>query len=211
MVMSYFIELDDAFCTGSSMMPQKKNPDVAELVRGKTGRVYGSLIALLTTLKGLPLAYNKDLQEDKEGLFDTLKTVNDSLTLYAAMLNSMVVNQQTMLQAVKQDFSNATQLADYLVNKGIPFREAHAIIGKIVLHCIDNHTLLMDLPIATYQQFCPQFEDNIYPILTPEHIVNASKVKGGTAKTAIQQQIQSAEKKLHHTKQWLEGKAEKTA
>lgn len=199
-----FIELDDAYCTGSSMMPQKKNPDIAELVRGKTGRVYGALMAILTMLKGLPLAYNRDMQEDKEGLFDTLKTVNDSLSLYTGMISTMKVNTETMATAAEKDFSNATQLADYLVEKDVPFREAHAIIGNIVAHCIKQKILLADLGIEQYQQFHPQFNHSIYQLLTAEYIVNARQVKGSTGKDPINQQIQSANAKLVTTKTWLE-------
>ncbi len=144
-----FIQLDDQFCTGSSMMPQKKNPDVAELARGKSGRVYGALIGLLTVLKGLPLAYNKDMQEDKEGLFDTVKTVNQTLAVYTPMIKTMRLNHEKMRAAVTNDYSNATQLANYLVDKGVPFRQAHEITGKIVLYCIDNQLLLESLPVIS--------------------------------------------------------------
>jgi argininosuccinate lyase len=133
-----FIELDDAHCTGSSIMPQKKNPDVSELVRGKTGRVFGHLMALLTVSKGLPLAYNKDLQEDKEGMFDTIDTLKFSLSVYASMLKAMKVNEGRMLTAVRNDFSNATDMADYLVKKDMPFRQAHEVVGKCVHYCIEN-------------------------------------------------------------------------
>ncbi len=197
-----FIEFDDAYCTGSSMMPQKKNPDIAELVRGKTGRVIGALMGLLTTLKGLPLTYNKDMQEDKEGLFDTLKTLDDSLTLYAPMIASMKVNVSAMSQAIKQDFSNATQLADYLVDKGLPFREAHAVVGKTVLHCIENKQQLLDLPLAQYQQFSELFADDLYQRIQPENVVEIYTVQGGTAKSAVLTQIQWAQAQLQHTEKW---------
>jgi argininosuccinate lyase len=133
-----FVELDDAFCTGSSIMPQKKNPDVPELVRGKTGRVYGNLIGLLTVLKSLPLAYNKDMQEDKEGMFDTVTTLTGALQLFAPMIATMKVNKGRMREAVNTDFSNATDIADFLVGKGLPFRQAHEVIGKTVLYCINE-------------------------------------------------------------------------
>ena len=191
-----FIELDDSFCTGSSIMPQKKNPDVPELLRGKTGRVYGNLIALLTTLKGLPLAYNKDLQEDKEGMFDTVETLDGSLRLLAPMIETMTVNKEQMYRAVSQDYSNATDLADYLVKKGIPFRNAHEIIGKIVLYAIQNNKYLLDLKLEEYQSFCDAFEEDIYTVLTPENVVNARNSYGGTSFQQVQIQIELAEKKL---------------
>lgn len=142
-----FIELDDSFCTGSSIMPQKKNPDVPELLRAKTGRVYGNLIGLLTVLKGLPLAYNKDMQEDKEGMLDTVATLDGSLRLLAPMIETMQVNKDKMKRAVKEDYSNATDIADYLVTKGLPFREAHEVIGKIVLYSIQHKKFLLELKI----------------------------------------------------------------
>ncbi|RJR06379.1 argininosuccinate lyase, partial [Candidatus Parcubacteria bacterium] len=165
-----FIELDDAFCTGSSIMPQKKNPDVPELLRAKTGRVYGNLVGLLTVLKGLPLAYNKDMQEDKEGMFDTVATLDGSLRLLAPMIRTMTVNKDKMHQAVSQDFSNATDIADYLVTKGLPFRQAHEIIGKIVLYAINNQKFLLGLTIEEYQQFSPLFKEDIYEILQPKNV-----------------------------------------
>src|SRR5699024_8494724 len=147
-----FIELDDAFCTGSSIMPQKKNPDVPELLRGKTGRIYGNLMSLLTVLKGLPLAYNKDMQEDKEGVFDTVATLDGALSLLAPMLKTMHVNKENMYQAVEQDYSNATDIADYLATKGLPFREAHEVIGKIVLYGIENKKYLLDLSLERSEE-----------------------------------------------------------
>lgn len=201
-----FIELDDAYCTGSSMMPQKKNPDVAELVRGKTGRVYGALIGMLTTLKGLPLTYNKDMQEDKEGLFDTVATLTGSLTLFAPMIATMQVRKKTMENAAKNDFSNATELADYLAKKGLPFRDAHEVIGQIVRHCIENNLLLMDLPLTQYQKFSKLFEPDLYACLELENVVNARSVRGGTAKTAVEQQLMIVEKQIKETVHWLENK-----
>lgn len=198
-----FIELDDAFCTGSSIMPQKKNPDVAELVRGKTGRVYGHLISLLTVLKALPLAYNKDMQEDKEGMFDTVRTLSGALQLVAPMAATMIVNKKKMRQAVEQDFSNATDIADYLVGKGVPFRQAHEIIGRIVLYCIQNEKYLLDLELNEFKQFSEWFDESIYTILQPEHVVNARDVYGGTAQAQVMDAISRAERTLEQTRNWV--------
>lgn len=200
-----FIELDDAFCTGSSIMPQKKNPDVAELVRGKTGRVYGHLIGLLTLLKSLPLAYNKDMQDDKEGMFDTVKTMQGALQLFAPMVQTMNVNRDRMRQAVNQDFSNATDIADYLVNKGLPFRQAHEVIGKTVLYCIQNKKFLLDLSVTEFKQFSDLFEDDIYDVLQPEQVVNARNVFGGTASNQVSEAILRAEQSLSETRTWIDG------
>jgi argininosuccinate lyase len=191
-----FVELDDSFCTGSSIMPQKKNPDVPELLRAKTGRVYGNLIGLLTVLKGLPLAYNKDMQEDKEGMFDTVATIDGSLRLLAPMIETMQVNKEKMKKAVKEDYSNATDIADYLVTKGLPFRDAHEVIGKIVLYSIQHKKYLLELSIAEYKQFSSLFEEDIYPILEPEHVVAARNSLGGTAPQQVLEQIRLAEGKL---------------
>lgn len=191
-----FVELDDSFCTGSSIMPQKKNPDVPELLRAKTGRVYGNLMGLLTVIKGLPLAYNKDMQEDKEGMFDTVATLDGALRLLAPMIGTMTVNKEKMKKAVKEDYSNATDIADYLVTKGLPFREAHEVIGKIVLYSIQNKKYLLDLTIEEYKQFSSLFEEDIYPILEPEHVVAARNSLGGTAPKQVLQQIKLAEQKL---------------
>lgn len=188
-----FVELDDSFCTGSSIMPQKKNPDVPELLRGKTGRVYGNLVGLLTVLKGLPLAYNKDLQEDKEGMFDTVETLEGSLKLLAPMIETMKVNGDVMRQALNEDFSNATDIADYLAGKGMPFREAHEVIGKIVLYCIQNNKYLLDLTMDEYRSFSEHFQGDIYKILTPEHVAGVRNSYGGTAPGQIQKQIQLAQ------------------
>jgi len=198
-----FVELDDAFCTGSSIMPQKKNPDVPELVRGKTGRVYGDLIGLLTVLKSLPLAYNKDMQEDKEGMFDTVTTLQGALQLFAPMIATMKVNQSRMRQAVNQDFSNATDIADFLVNKGLPFRQAHEVIGKTVLYCIENNKYLLDLSIEEFKQFSELFDDRIYDVLQPEKVVNARNVYGGTAKPQVEAAITRAESQLQNTASWV--------
>jgi argininosuccinate lyase len=191
-----FIELDDSFCTGSSIMPQKKNPDVPELLRGKTGRVYGNLIGLLTVLKGLPLAYNKDLQEDKEGMFDTVETLEGSLKLLAPMIESMTVRKDVMRKAINNDFSNATDIADYLVRKGLPFREAHEVIGKIVLYAIQSGKFLLDLSIEEYQQFSGMFGADIYEVLAPENVVAVRNSFGGTAPEQVLKQIELAEGKL---------------
>lgn len=191
-----FVELDDSFCTGSSIMPQKKNPDVPELLRAKTGRVNGSLVGLLTVLKGLPLAYNKDMQEDKEGMFDTVETVEGTLQLLAPMIESMTVNEKVMRKAINQDYSNATDIADYLVTKGMPFREAHEIIGKIVLNAIDQGKYLLELNLEDYQSFSPLFEDDIYEVLAHEQVVGARNSQGGTAPEQVQQQIKLAKEKL---------------
>jgi argininosuccinate lyase len=191
-----FIELDDSFCTGSSIMPQKKNPDVPELLRGKTGRTYGNLIGLLTVMKGLPLAYNKDLQEDKEGMFDTVETLEGSLMLLAPMIETMTVNKDVMRKAINNDFSNATDIADYLVRKGLPFRDAHEVIGKIVLYSIQSNKFLLDLSFEEYQGFSPLFEEDIYVVLAPEHVVGVRNSFGGTAPAQVEKQIKLAEGKL---------------
>ncbi len=202
-----FIQLDDQFCTGSSMMPQKKNPDVAELARGKTGRVYGALMGLLTVLKGLPLAYNKDLQEDKEGLFDTVKTLSTTIPLYMGMLKSMTLNKNNMKQAAVNDYSNATQLANYLVDKGLNFREAHHNTGNIVLHCIEQNILLSELSLAGYKDFSPLVEEDIFVTIQIEQVVEAHLAKGGTAKKSVLEQIESAKKKMLTVSQWLKVKS----
>ncbi|WP_138418915.1 argininosuccinate lyase [Aquibacillus sediminis] len=198
-----FIELDDEFCTGSSMMPQKKNPDVAELVRGKTGRVYGHLMGMLTTLKGLPLAYNKDMQEDKEGMFDTVETLKGALALFAPMIESMHVNKETMYQAVAKDYSNATDLADYLVGKDLPFREAHAVVGQVVLYCIQHNKYLLDLEFEEFQQFSESIDRDIYDVLAPEAVVNARDVAGGTAKQRVKEQFETADQLLQQSSNWI--------
>lgn len=175
-----FIELDDSFSTGSSIMPQKKNPDMAELIRGKTGRVYGNLMGLLTVLKGLPLAYNKDMQEDKEGMFDTVKTVTGSLKIFAGMIRTMKVRTEEMEKATKNDFSNATELADYLSSKGVPFRESHEIVGKLVLTCVQKNCYLADLSLEEFKEANPLFEEDIYHVLKPETAVQRRNSAGGT-------------------------------
>ncbi|WP_077596957.1 argininosuccinate lyase [Oceanobacillus kimchii] len=195
-----FVELDDSFTTGSSMMPQKKNPDVAELVRGKTGRVYGHLMGMLTTLKGLPLAYNKDMQEDKEGMFDAHETLKGASQLFAPMIESMKVNKESMYKAVSNDYSNATDLADYLVNKGMTFRESHAVVGEVVLNCIEQNKYLLDLTLKEFKQYTEVIDEDIFDVLMPEAVVNARSVEGGTAKDSVLHQITKAEKLLESAK-----------
>lgn len=191
-----FITLSDSFSTGSSIMPQKKNPDMAELIRGKTGRIYGNLIALLTVMKSLPLAYNKDLQEDKEGLFDTVETVSASLDVLIGMLKTMTVNKETMELATKKDFSNSTELADYLANKGMPFREAHEIVGRLVLNCSKKGIYLQDISLDDYKQVSSLIDQDIYAILEPKHAVSSRMSAGGTAFKEVIKQIQNAKKML---------------
>lgn len=191
-----FIELDDEFCTGSSIMPQKKNPDVPELLRGKTGRIYGNLMGLLTLLKGLPLAYNKDMQEDKEGMFDTVDTLDGALSLLAPMLQTMEVKDNHMRKAVNEDYSNATDIADYLAMKGLPFRQAHEVIGKIVLYSIEKKKYLLDLKLEEYQKFSELFEEDIYEKLDPKQVVAARDSQGGTGFEQVKQQLTLAKQHL---------------
>jgi argininosuccinate lyase len=185
-----FIELSDAFCTGSSIMPQKKNPDVPELVRGKTGRVYGNLMALLTVMKALPLAYNKDMQEDKEPLFDTIDTVKGSLKIFADMIREFKVNADAMRLAAAKGFSTATDVADYLVRKGLPFRDAHEVVGKAVRFCIDEEMELKDLSLAEWQLFSMKIDQDIFAAITLEASVNARAATGGTARERVQAEIE---------------------
>jgi argininosuccinate lyase len=192
-----FIELSDDFCTGSSIMPQKKNPDIPELIRGKTGRVYGNMISLFTTMKGLPLAYNKDMQEDKEPVFDTVDTLKGSLKIFAPMLEKMKVNKDRMYSAAKLGFSTATDFADYLVRKGVPFRQAHHIVGKTVAYCIDKNVNLFDLTLEEFKQFCDKVDKDIYEFITVEASVNSRKATGGTAKCVVEKQIAEGEKFLN--------------
>ncbi|MCK0471327.1 argininosuccinate lyase [Halalkalibacter sp. APA_J-10(15)] len=191
-----FIEMDDSFATGSSIMPQKKNPDMAELIRGKTGRVYGHLFSLLTTLKGLPLAYNKDMQEDKEGMFDTVETVKGSLNIFAGMIETMTVNVDTMEKAVHHDFSNATELADYLATKGMPFRQAHEVVGKLVLVAIQKGVFLLDLPFSDYEDASELFEKDIYEVLNPKTVVARRNSAGGTGFEQVRVSLLKAEQLL---------------
>ncbi len=192
-----FITLDDGFSTGSSIMPQKKNPDIAELVRGKTGRVYGDLITLLTLMKSLPLAYNKDMQEDKEALFDALDTVKKCLLVFPPMLLTSRFNQEAMARAARGGFTNATDLADYLVNRGLPFRDAHEVVGKTVRHCIDNRLHLDELDLATYRQFSPLIEADVYQFIDVKACVARRRIPGGPAPETVRAAIEEA-------RQWLE-------
>lgn len=191
-----YISLSDSFSTGSSIMPQKKNPDMAELIRGKTGRVYGHLLGLLTVMKSLPLAYNKDLQEDKEGMFDTVETILNSLDVLAGMLSSMQVNKAKMQQSTENDFSNATELADYLAEKGLPFREAHEIVGKLVLDSIKHGKNIQDWDLEELQTYHPLIEEDIYIYLRPETAVQRRNSLGGTGFEQVKYQIEQAKKEL---------------
>lgn len=191
-----YISLSDSFSTGSSIMPQKKNPDMAELIRGKTGRVYGHLLGLLTVMKSLPLAYNKDLQEDKEGMFDTVDTILNSLDVLAGMLSSMQVNQAKMQQSTENDFSNATELADYLAEKGLPFREAHEIVGKLVLDSIKHGKNIQDWDLEKLQVYHSLIEEDIYIYLRPETAVQRRNSLGGTGFEQVKYQIEQAKKEL---------------
>ena len=188
-----FVELDDAYTTGSSIMPQKKNSDMAELVRGKTGRVYGDLMALLTVLKGLPLAYNKDMQEDKESVFDALETVQKCLDVFAPMVRTMKVNSANMYAAAQKGFINATDLADYLVRKGLPFRTAYKIVGGIVSECIKNNTVLDDMKLEDYKKFSELFENDLYDAISLETCVAKRISKGGTGHESVDEQIKYTE------------------
>ncbi len=184
-----FVELDDAYSTGSSIMPQKKNPDIAELVRGKTGRVYGALVSMLTTMKGLPLAYNKDMQEDKQVSFDAFDTVKDCLTLFTGMLSTMKFRKDKMAVSAMNGFTNATDAADYLVNKGVPFRDAHGIIGRLVLYCIDKNTSIDALSLAELKEISPVFEEDIYDAVSLETCVEKRLTIGAPGKDAMKQVI----------------------
>ena len=184
-----FVELDDAYSTGSSIMPQKKNPDVAELVRGKTGRVYGDLMTLLTVMKGIPLAYNKDMQEDKEALFDGLDTVLISIQTFTGMLDNMKIKKDVMKKAASGGFTNATDVADYLVKKGEAFRNAHEIVGKIVLYCIDENKAIDDLSLDEFKSFSPFFEEDVYKAIDLITCVEERSVMGGPSSSSVQSQI----------------------
>ena len=193
-----FVEMDDAFSTGSSIMPQKKNPDVAELIRGKTGRVYGDLMGLLTAMKGLPLAYNKDMQEDKEALFDARDTLVKSLVVFTHMLDACRFRKDVMARGAEGGFTNATDAADYLVKKGMPFREAHAVIGRLVLHCIKENKALLDLTLPELKAFSPIFESDVFEALSLHACVDLRNIPGGPAPEAVQASIDAG-------KAWLEG------
>ncbi len=186
----HFVELDDAYSTGSSIMPQKKNPDIAELVRGKTGRVYGALVSLLTVMKGLPLAYNKDMQEDKELTFDAIDTVKGCLSLFTGMLSSMRFHKDAMASSAKRGFTNATDAADYLVNKGVPFRDAHGIIGQLVLYCIGKDLSLEELSLEEFQAISPVFEADIYEAISLTNCVNKRNTIGAPGLEAMSEVIE---------------------
>ncbi|MEX2948085.1 argininosuccinate lyase [Staphylococcus warneri] len=192
-----FITLSDAFSTGSSIMPQKKNPDMAELIRGKVGRTTGHLMSMLVTLKGLPLAYNKDMQEDKEGLFDAIHTIKGSLKIFEGMLDTMTVNTNRLNETVTKDFSNATELADYLVSKNVPFRTAHEIVGKIVLDCINKGIYLLDVPLEDYQSHHESIEADIYDFLKPENCLKRRKSYGSTGQEAVKHQLSVAQQLMN--------------
>lgn len=183
-----FIELDDGYSTGSSIMPQKKNPDMCELIRGKTGRVYGHLIGLLTVMKGLPLAYDKDMQEDKEGVFDALDTLYFALDIYAGMISTMTVNGDHTRAVLESDFSNATDMADYLAKKGLPFRQAHAVVGSAVHYCIEHYKVLLDLSMEEFRSMSPLFEEDIKEALSIENCVKNRESYGGTGPKSVERQ-----------------------
>ena len=187
-----FVEMDDAFSTGSSIMPQKKNPDVAELIRGKTGRVYGHLMGLLTTMKGIPLAYNKDMQEDKEPIFDAVDTVKLCVPVFCDMIATMKIKKDTMLKGAKGGFTNATDLADYLVKKGMPFRQAHGVVGRMVYHCVENNCDLDDLDLETMKEFSDIIQEDIYDAISMKTCVNERNIIGGPAKEMVELAIEKA-------------------
>jgi argininosuccinate lyase len=194
-----FVEIDDSYSTGSSIMPQKKNPDIAELVRGKTGRVYGALVSMLTTMKGIPLAYNKDMQEDKELTFDAIDTVKGCLALFTGMIDTMKFNKDNMAASAKNGFTNATDAADYLVNHGVPFRDAHGIIGQLVLLCIDKGISLDELPLEEYQKVSPVFQDDIYEAIAMKTCVEKRNTIGAPGEAAMNQVIAANEKYLQES------------
>ncbi|KID41192.1 argininosuccinate lyase [Fructilactobacillus fructivorans] len=191
-----YLEISDEYSTGSSIMPQKKNPDMAELIRGKTGRVYGDLMGLLATMKSLPLAYNKDLQEDKEGVFDAVKTVLPALKVFNGMIATLKVNKDKMRDSTKHDLSNATELADYLAAKGVPFRQAHGIVGKLVLNCIQTHRDLQDMSLKELQKASPVIQNDVYRELDPEVAVERRNSEGGTGFKQVRAQIERAKHEL---------------
>lgn len=189
-----FIELDDSFTTGSSIMPQKKNPDMAELVRGKTGRVYGDLFTMLTVLKGIPLAYNKDMQEDKECIFDSIATVKQCLKVFAPMIETMKVIKENMYSAAQKGFINATDLADYLTKKGLPFRSAYKLVGQIVAYCIDNGLVLETMPLEKYKEYSELFDEDLFDEISLETCVSKRISAGGTGPESVEMQIKFVEK-----------------
>ncbi|MEE1314693.1 MAG: argininosuccinate lyase [Faecalimonas sp.] len=198
-----FVEMDDAYSTGSSIMPQKKNPDIAELVRGKTGRVYGALMSLLTTMKGLPLAYNKDMQEDKELVFDAIDTAKGCLALFTGMLRTTRFQEENMERSAKNGFTNATDAADYLVKKGVPFRDAHGIVGQLVLTCIEKKLALDDLSLADYQAISPVFDEDIYEAISMKTCVEKRMTIGAPSKAMMEQTIAIYEKYLQENEKSL--------
>lgn len=191
-----FVELDDAYSTGSSIMPQKKNPDIAELVRGKTGRVYGDLMGFLTTMKGLPLAYNKDMQEDKEGVFDAIDTVTSCITLFTGMVDTMKFNKDVMETSAKNGFTNATDVADYLVNQGVPFRDAHTISGRLVLKCIDEDKALDDLSLEEFREESDVFQEDIYEAISMKTCVEKRLTLGAPGREAMKEVLKKNKKYL---------------
>lgn len=195
-----FIDLDDSYSTGSSIMPQKKNPDIAELVRGKTGRVYGALISILTTMKGIPLAYNKDMQEDKELTFDAIDTVKGCISLFNGMIKTMKVNPERMKDSARHGFTNATDAADYLVKRGVPFRDAHSIVGRLVLTCIDRGIALDDLPLDDYRKECPKFDEDVYDAISMEYCVNKRNTIGAPGPEQMKKVIEINEEYLKNLK-----------
>ena len=195
-----FIELDDAYSTGSSIMPQKKNPDIAELIRGKTGRVYGALTSLLTTMKGIPLAYNKDMQEDKELTFDAIDTIKGCISLFDGMIATTAFRKDVMRKSAVGGFTNATDAADYLVKKGVPFRDAHGIIGRLVLLCIDKGCALDDLSLAEYKEICPVFEQDIYEAISLDTCVRRRNTTGAPGPEAIKEAIEFERQFLNNCK-----------
>ena len=199
-----FIELDDGYSTGSSIMPQKKNPDMCELIRGKTGRIYGHLIGLLTVIKGLPLAYDKDMQEDKEGVFDALDTLYFALDIYAGMISTMTVNGDHTRAVLESDFSNATDMADYLAKKGLPFRQAHAVVGNAVHYCIEHHKVLLDLSMEEFRSMSPLFEEDIKEALSIENCVKNRESYGGTGPKSVERQQTHAEKAIASMKEHVD-------
>ena len=195
-----YIKLDDSYSTGSSIMPQKKNPDIAELVRGKCGRVYGNLMGILTIMKGLPLAYNKDMQEDKELLFDSIDTVKMCLEIFTKMFQTSSVNKSVMLKSTKNGFLNATDVADYLVKKGLPFRDTHKIAGELVFYCIQNSKNLEDLELDEFKKYCELFENDIYDAISLENCVQNRKTTGAPSKEAMKPIIEIYEKYIKEKK-----------
>ena len=193
-----FVEIDDAYSTGSSIMPQKKNPDIAELLRGKTGRVYGALISILTTMKGIPLAYNKDMQEDKELTFDAIDTVKGCLALFTGMVSTMEFRKDVMEASAKNGFTNATDAADYLVNHGVPFRDAHGIVGRLVLTCIDRGISLDELPLEAYQEISPVFEKDIYEAISMKTCVEKRCTYGAPGSEVMEQVIRANQEYLQN-------------